>query len=1276
MNVSKKLKQLMKVLLVVFMSFTVIVPDGLVKAENQYLSTDKETYAMGEPILVTTNFNETNAWVGLYKKGEAVDGSVKSIFWYYISEQSNPTNILHTRDENGRSGDYGVGDYTVVLYRVVGNDWYVVVETVDVKIEPGPTEAISLDKRTEESGASEVFKYKYNEPVLATVSSSNPKAWVGLFDYVNNFPTGYYTWFYVNGTEMPVDIVKYAKDNGVYLAPGKYRAYLISPDDNPNHWVAQERFELLETYDDANPVWDVAEDNSKATLTLKRVDDETKTVSYEVPGEEIVIKEPTCTEKGTAGVSFTFTFSEGEELVTVNDTKTFTKTVEAGEIKATGHKWGAPTWKWVGLDSATAQFTCENDPSHVVNIIADVVKQSDNYNVTATATVKAPDGKTYTDTKTGSELDDNMKFRLKVSSQEGEERGSVSTTVYNDYHGDIVINGNLVNENNVKVELWMHNVGSLGVEGLRYYGIDFAPSATDKPHSLDTIRPLFEALCDGTTITGKIGEDAVKYSFSKTSTKDKYEYNPDSEDNARAVWHALFNEDTIKHYTGKDDSKITITKGSYLMIGEDRLQFEEGKDDLVIDNLGNIAAVNEAIRDHVELVTEEGNTTVEVFLDKGTILSVGESKVELLKEVKATISLDPAKFAGELAKLRDSDNLVNAVFQLAVKVLGEIEGKDTVVEFDYGHKMTKTEKVAPTCTEDGTEEYWTCEICGRLFADEAGVNEIEEPVVIKATGHDWKEPVWTWNGYEEATAEFVCKNDETHVEVVNATVTVTSDGYTATAVAKVTGPDGKEYTDTKSGSELDDDMKFRLKVSSEEGDSVGSVTGTVYNNYHADIVIAGDLVNENNVKVEMWMHNVGSLGVDDLRYYNTVFAPSATDKPHSLNTIRALFEQLCDGTTSVTGKIDDLSVKYTFEKTRAKDTYYVNPDSEDNARAVWHALFNEDTIKHYTGKDDSKITITKGSYLMIGEDRLQFEEGKDDLVIDNLSDIAAVNKAIRDHVELVTEEGNTTVEVFLDKGTILSVGESKVELLKEVKITVSVSPEAFEGELAKLRDSDNLVNAVFQLAVKALGEVEGKDTVVKFEYGHKMTKTEQVNPTCTEEGTEEYWTCEICGRMFSDEAGKHEIEAPVAIEALGHNWGQWTHDEGKETHTRVCGNDPTHKETEACTFTESIENGVATYTCSVCGYSYEKVILAVDKEVYKPGDSVMVTFNYEAGNITGLVCIRRVILQVMVILFTGITLRIYQVHSIWLMIKMLYIQNSMLQENTQFTYCLMMDTIQ
>ena len=93
--------------------------------------------------------------------------------------------------------------------------------------------------------------------------------------------------------------------------------------------------------------------------------------------------------------------------------------------------------------------------------------------------------------------------------------------------------------------------------------------------------------------------------------------------------------------------------------------------------------------------------------------------------------------------------------------------------------------------------------------------------------------------------------------------------------------------------------------------------------------------------------------------------------------------------------------------------------------------------------------------------------------------------------------------------------------------------------------------------------------------------------TCTEPGVKTF-TCTECGGTYT-----------VAIPATGHAWGQWSHDaataEANATHTRVCANDASHKETKACDFTAKVtqeatldQAEITTYTCKDCGYSYTK----------------------------------------------------------------------------------------
>ncbi|MBO5328084.1 MAG: hypothetical protein J6B04_02790 [Clostridia bacterium] len=51
------------------------------------------------------------------------------------------------------------------------------------------------------------------------------------------------------------------------------------------------------------------------------------------------------------------------------------------------------------------------------------------------------------------------------------------------------------------------------------------------------------------------------------------------------------------------------------------------------------------------------------------------------------------------------------------------------------HHLTKVKKENATCTENGTEAYYVCDDCKKMFSDSLATKEISAPVVITATGH-------------------------------------------------------------------------------------------------------------------------------------------------------------------------------------------------------------------------------------------------------------------------------------------------------------------------------------------------------------------------------------------------------------------------------------------------------------------------------------------------------------------------------------------------------------
>lgn len=88
-------------------------------------------------------------------------------------------------------------------------------------------------------------------------------------------------------------------------------------------------------------------------------------------------------------------------------------------------------------------------------------------------------------------------------------------------------------------------------------------------------------------------------------------------------------------------------------------------------------------------------------------------------------------------------------------------------------------------------------------------------------------------------------------------------------------------------------------------------------------------------------------------------------------------------------------------------------------------------------------------------------------------------------------------------------------------------------------------------------------------------------PTCAEDGNIEYWYCSDCGKYFSDSAASVEITdtTTIAIPATRNH----TYDTGTVTKEATC-----------------TEDGVITYTCTVCGDSYTEVIPATGHSYGEP----------------------------------------------------------------------------
>ena len=108
---------------------------------------------------------------------------------------------------------------------------------------------------------------------------------------------------------------------------------------------------------------------------------------------------------------------------------------------------------------------------------------------------------------------------------------------------------------------------------------------------------------------------------------------------------------------------------------------------------------------------------------------------------------------------------------------------DTVKETAHGHKLTKVDAKAATCTEEGAAEHYNCSACKKNFSDAEGKTEMSSVVI--AAGHaiskvDAKAPTETENGHKEHYACAACgklyADAEGKTEVTERSVIISATG--------------------------------------------------------------------------------------------------------------------------------------------------------------------------------------------------------------------------------------------------------------------------------------------------------------------------------------------------------------------------------------------------------------------------------------------------------------------------------------------------------------------
>ena len=145
--------------------------------------------------------------------------------------------------------------------------------------------------------------------------------------------------------------------------------------------------------------------------------------------------------------------------------------------------------------------------------------------------------------------------------------------------------------------------------------------------------------------------------------------------------------------------------------------------------------------------TETGNIEYYTCSVCGKLFSDAEGKTEITQEQTAVAAKGHTltKTEAKEATCTEAGNIEYYTCSVCGKLFSDAEGKEEIEQADTvvaakGHTLTQTEAKEATCTEEGNIEYYTCSVCGKLFSDAEGKTEItQEQTAVAATGHSIKQ---------------------------------------------------------------------------------------------------------------------------------------------------------------------------------------------------------------------------------------------------------------------------------------------------------------------------------------------------------------------------------------------------------------------------------------------------------------------------------------------------------------------------------------------------------
>jgi len=502
-----------------------------------------------------------------------------------------------------------------------------------------------------------------------------------------------------------------------------------------------------------------------------------------------------------------------------------------------------------------------------------------------------------------------------------------------------------------------------------------------------------------------------------------------------------------------------------------------------------------------------------------------------------------------------------------------------IADEDCEHNdLTTIQRVDPTCTTDGYEEYYQCNFCHqyvvkegdeKITLTEENIDDYIQKLTIPALGHDYgewvveAEPACTKNGLERR----VCSRDSSHEEIRETAAL----GHTPAAAVRENETSPTCLTE-------------------------GSYDEVIY------CSTCGEKLSEEHVVVEPIGHNWGEITYTWADDNSTVTATRVcnTDSSHvETETVDTTSEITKQPTCAEKGETTYTSAAFentAFEVQTKTEEMAIdsNAHSWGDISYAWADDNSTLTATRVCKNDSSHVeTETVGTTSETTKQPTCTEKGET-----TYTSVAFNNEAFSvqiktvANIEALDHDWGEWTQTQAPTCSAVGKEERVCNRNADHKETrdVDVDPKAHKwGEWTESIPATETTEGEETRVCEHNAEHKETRPIAKLDHVHRLSHVDVKPATCTEAGNIEYWVCtegeNPCGRYFADAEGTEELNAEeLVIAALNHAWGEvtykWADDNSEATATRVCEHDATHVETETADVTSEITKQP---TCSAAG---------------------------------------------------------------------------------------------